>query len=402
MKKYVPVSLIILFISMVFSSCQKEIDSKSLNNELNTSLTQNNNTSYAVNSHTYGLIPMKAEQWEDVPNFTPDIFKSSIKSFGLNSPSVLASSYLLYTPTVRDQKQIGSCTGFCGAETNEILNYYKNGLNTSVSSGLYTSTGLTTASSTNFSPTSTSAPYLSPLFIYYVERCIINKQKITVDNGAYMVNIGQALQGLTNNTGTGVALSGIIANKTYTFKGDCTESSYSYPTTGTNTSSQYITAPNATAISEAGKYGISAQIGTTSSTGTTTTGYFVINSIDPVKDVKTAIYNKKPVMMGFNVYDNKSYQIFEGLGVNGYAPSNYTYNPLNANGTLKTGLTLLGGHAVPIVGYIDDANQPGGGLFICQNSWSTNWGNKGYFYLPYSVLKSTSIVAPGSLYVAII
>jgi hypothetical protein len=280
--------------------------------------------------------------------------------------------------------------------------YYKNGLNTSVSTGLYTSTGLTTASSTNFLPISALYPSLSPLFIYYVERCIINRQKITVDNGAYMVNIPQALQGLTNNTGTGVALSGIIANKTYTFKGDCTESSYSYPTTGTITSSQYITAPNATAITEAAGFGISAQIGTTSSTGTTTTGYFVINSTDPVKDVKTAIYNKKPVMMGFNVYDNKSYQIFKGLGVTGYAPSNYTYNPLNVDGTLKTGLTLLGGHAVPIVGYIDDANQPGGGVFICQNSWSTNWGNKGYFYLPYSVLKSTSIVAPGSLYVAII
>ena len=399
MKKYVPVSLIILFIAMVFSACQKEIDSKSLNNELNTSLTQNNNTSYAVNSHSYGLVPMKAEQWEDVPNFTPDIFKSSIKSFGLNSPSVLATSYLLYTPTVRDQGQIGSCTGFCGAETNEILNYYKNGLNTSVSTGLYTSTGLTTASSTNFSPNSALYPLLSPLFIYYVERCVINKQSITVDNGAYMVNIPQALQGLTNNTGTGQSLT----LSSIKFKGNCTETLYPYPTSpATTTSTRYRTAPTAAAITEAAKYGISAQIGTTSSTGTTTTGYFVINSTDPVKDVKTAIYNKKPVMMGFNVYDNKSYQIFEGLGVIGYAPFNYTYNPLNANGTLKTGLTLLGGHAVPIVGYIDDANQPGGGVFICQNSWSTNWGNKGYFYLPYSVLKSTSIVAPGSLYVAII
>jgi hypothetical protein len=62
MKKYVSVSLIILFIAMVFSACQKDINSNNLNNELNTSLAQNNNTSYAVNSHSYGLVPMKAEQ----------------------------------------------------------------------------------------------------------------------------------------------------------------------------------------------------------------------------------------------------------------------------------------------------------------------------------------------------
>jgi C1A family cysteine protease len=63
---------------------------------------------------------------------------------------------------------------------------------------------------------------------------------------------------------------------------------------------------------------------------------------------------------------------------------------------------MLGGHAVPIVGYIDDATQPGGGVFICQNSWSTNWGFRGYFYMPYSVLQSTQIVPAGNLYVATI
>ncbi len=138
------------------------------------------------------------------------------------------------------------------------------------------------------------------------------------------------------------------------------------------------------------------------SSGTTSHGYYVINSTDPVSDAKTAIANNKPVMMGFNVYDNSSYLYFEGLGVPGYAPNNYTYNPLNSNGSLISGLRLLGGHAVPLIGYIDDPSQPGGGVFICENSWSTSWGYKGYFYLPYSVLRSTTIVPAGNLYVAIL
>lgn len=39
---------------------------------------------------------------------------------------------------------------------------------------------------------------------------------------------------------------------------------------------------------------------------------------------------------------------------------------------------LLGGHAVLVVGY-DDTNQ----WAIVRNSWGDNWGDKGYFYLPY-------------------
>ena len=56
---------------------------------------------------------------------------------------------------------------------------------------------------------------------------------------------------------------------------------------------------------------------------------------------------------------------------------------------------------MPIIGYIDDASQPGGGVVIVQNSWGTSWGNGGYFYMPYSVLTSTTIVPSGNLYVAL-
>ncbi|MFI5188562.1 MAG: C1 family peptidase, partial [Chitinophagales bacterium] len=209
-------------------------------------------------------------------------------------------------------------------------------------------------------------------------------------------------QGLSNNSGSGATLTLTISGKKYTFGGDSYENLYPYPSNGSNTSTQYRTAPSASAISNATNFKIGVQNGTTGSSGTTTDGYYVINSSDPVTDAKTAIAYNKPVMMGFNVYDNSKYQYFEGLGIQGYAPNNYTYNPLTSSGSLVSGLTLLGGHAVPLIGYIDDASQPGGGVFICENSWSTSWGYKGYFYLPYSVLRSKTIVASGSLYVAII
>lgn len=42
---------------------------------------------------------------------------------------------------------------------------------------------------------------------------------------------------------------------------------------------------------------------------------------------------------------------------------------------------LIGGHAVLAVGY-DDRRQ----RFIAMNSWSTGWGEQGFFYMPYGYL----------------
>jgi C1A family cysteine protease len=42
---------------------------------------------------------------------------------------------------------------------------------------------------------------------------------------------------------------------------------------------------------------------------------------------------------------------------------------------------LLGGHCVLVCGYIETRK-----LFICRNSWGSQWGDRGYFYLPYLYL----------------
>ena len=42
---------------------------------------------------------------------------------------------------------------------------------------------------------------------------------------------------------------------------------------------------------------------------------------------------------------------------------------------------MLGGHAVLAVGY-DDSKQ----VFIVRNSWGKEWGDNGYFYMPYAFI----------------
>jgi len=308
----------ITLFSIIMYGCSKTTD-------LNSSGNLQSGSIIATGSHIYGLLPMTPDQYANVPLFSKEAFQSKL---GLKALTVAPSKYTIQTPPVRDQGQIGSCTAFCGAETDEILQFYKSG-----------------------SP-GTSWLNLSPAFVYYCERVLILKQKITADNGAYMVNIPQALHNY----------------------GDCPEVDYPYPSGDRSTA--YKTAPTSKATSDAIPY----------ETGPT---YAMVAQGD-VANTKLLIANNTPVMMGFNVYDTRSYTLFEGL-----TTKSYTYNPLTKTGALVSGAKLLGGHAVPIIGY-DDTK----GVFLCQNSWGTSWGNKGFFLLPYSVFQSTKIVPAGNVYYA--
>jgi C1A family cysteine protease len=86
--------------------------------------------------------------------------------------------------------------------------------------------------------------------------------------------------------------------------------------------------------------------------------------------LRAAIHSNLPVSFGFNVYSS-----FESEEV---AKTGEMAMPANAE-------QLLGGHAVLMVGY-DDAKK----CVIVRNSWGAEWGDAGYFYMPYAFLTDAS------------
>jgi len=80
--------------------------------------------------------------------------------------------------------------------------------------------------------------------------------------------------------------------------------------------------------------------------------------------LKISLAEGLPVVTGIQVYES-----FESDAV---AQTGIVPMP-------KANEQLLGGHAVLAVGYNDSKQQ-----VIMRNSWGTSWGDKGYFYLPYT------------------
>lgn len=115
--------------------------------------------------------------------------------------------------------------------------------------------------------------------------------------------------------------------------------------------SNYWTQPSASAISEAAKYKAASWVRLTNQS-----------------DIKDKLAKGLPVIIGIDIYPSF-------LRLSG---ANSVYVPSISE-------VSQGGHAVTIVGY--DDNQYGGAYKVI-NSWGTNWGSAGYFWLPYSVAQT--------------
>ncbi|WP_150047316.1 C1 family peptidase [Methylomonas rhizoryzae] len=89
------------------------------------------------------------------------------------------------------------------------------------------------------------------------------------------------------------------------------------------------------------------------------------STLSNLSDLKGALAQRKPVVLGIEVYD----QFYNLKG------ENSVYNSTNGNNNGPHGR-----HAVTAVGY--DNNKVGGAVKVI-NSWGTGWGDGGFFWMPY-------------------
>jgi C1A family cysteine protease len=199
---------------------------------------------------------------------------------------------------VRDQGQLGSCTGFAIAVGMREFLERKN-------TGAFVK--------------------LSPLFLYYEERKIENT--ISQDAGA------QPRDGMKVLAQMGCAPE---TDDPYNIK-------------------LFTKAPTAKAVKDAAKFKIAS--------------YHRLNSL---MEMQQCLVGGNGFVLGFVVYDS-----FESAAVakNGKMPMP------------QPSEKQLGGHAVFAAGYKTDPKWPGGGYLIIKNSWSTGWGDQGYFYMPFAYVQ---------------
>lgn len=94
--------------------------------------------------------------------------------------------------------------------------------------------------------------------------------------------------------------------------------------------------------------------------------YVALNNAN-ITELKTCLAMGRPFVLGFTVYEKFMYGNWKDT------------MPMPGKNE-----AILGGHAVTCVGY-DDSKQ----AFRIKNSWSTDWKDKGYFYMPYSFITNT-------------
>jgi C1A family cysteine protease len=90
-------------------------------------------------------------------------------------------------------------------------------------------------------------------------------------------------------------------------------------------------------------------------------------------ELKTCLAAGFPIQIGFTVYESFETDAVAKTGV----------VPMP-----KKSEQILGGHSVVIAGY-DDSKQ----LFTCRNSWGTEWGQEGYFQIPYAYLTNKDLAS---------
>jgi hypothetical protein len=100
--------------------------------------------------------------------------------------------------------------------------------------------------------------------------------------------------------------------------------------------------------------------------------------VDTVNTIKSCLVTHKPVMCAFGVYAS-----FLTVDKSGVVPLPYC---LRYEDGIDARDAFLGGHEAVIIGY-DDTTQ----LFELVNSWGVEWGDNGFFYLPYAFIQNNKL-----------
>ena len=97
----------------------------------------------------------------------------------------------------------------------------------------------------------------------------------------------------------------------------------------------------------------------------------VHNINQDITSMKTSLVSGYPFVCGISVYSSFESEEVAKTGIVPLPSSSDTFE---------------GGHAVLCVGY-DNSKR----VWIMRNSWGADWGDKGYFYLPYEYLLDSSL-----------
>jgi C1A family cysteine protease len=101
----------------------------------------------------------------------------------------------------------------------------------------------------------------------------------------------------------------------------------------------------------------------------------VLKQLTKLSDIKASLDEGYPAVFGFVVFSS-----IRQAGKTGMLPVPSLQED-----------EVLGGHATVAVGYDDEK-----GCLILRNSWSDQWGDKGYFYMPYDYFNTQfGLVADG-------
>ena len=169
---------------------------------------------------------------------------------------------------------------------------------------------------------------LSRLFLYYNERVMINTVKS--DSGAYLRDGVKSL------------------NK----QGVCLESEWRY-SSSIKPGAKFTKKPTKKCYESA----LNNQI----------LSYWRISP--NIQDIRSCLADGYPFVFGFSVY------------------SSFMSNEVYRTGIMpmpQPGESMLGGHAVMAAGYDDERK-----MLLVRNSWGKDWGEDGYFWMPYEYITNT-------------